>query len=184
VKNEPELKLIAYLFTLVFAVLVVVAIATAQTPTSVFPSTDIAYTCTATRGNAPPVEFKFTAAPAPHVDVYFGPPATSGDMQSPIIARVTNTSGVDLLSGSVKLLAANNGLPLTVTASDNVGVVLAILSVDGVNVTQTGNGKDALPQVFYLRWNSTTVALGPHVFRLQVFDKSNNMADRNWSMTR
>lgn len=156
----------------------------AQAPPSSFPDHDVAYNCVPTLGNGAPVQFKFTAAPAPRFDVTVGNVPASGDTQNPVIVSITNTAGVDVTHGAVRLLAANNGLPITITATDNVGVVGGRLDVDGNLGTPFGNGVDVLPSVFYVRWNAKTVSFGVHNFKLTLWDSSQNKAERSWTMTK
>lgn len=159
--------------------------ALSQTPTSGFPDHDVAYTCTPTVGNGPLVNFKFSNLPGPHFDVSVGiPPNGIVDTQNPVIVSVTNSAGIDVTTGGVKLLDANHGLPITVTANDNVGVVGGKLEVDGKMATPFGNGIDVLPVSYFIRWNAKTITLGPHTFRLTVCDITQNCAVRTWSMTR
>lgn len=160
------------------------ASALSQTPASPFPDHDVAYTCTPTVGNGPVVQFRFTNVPGPQLQANIGTVTPSTDTMNPVIVSITNSAGVDVTSGTVKLLDANHGLPITVTANDNVGVVAGKLEVDGTMATPFGNGLDVLPNSFFVRWNSKTVTVGPHTFRLSVYDAAGNAAVKTWSMTK
>jgi hypothetical protein len=155
-----------------------------QLPPMAFPDHDVAYSCVSTIGDGAPITFKFTAVPTPHFEVITGNRPVSNDTMNPIIVSVTSSAGVDLTTGAVKLLAANNGLSLTVGASDNVGIVSGKLEVDGVIATPFGNGLEVLPNPFYVRWNSRSIAVGNHGLRLTVCDAALNCSQRTWSMTR
>lgn len=155
-----------------------------QTPLTAFPDHDVAYSCVSTLGDSAPITFKFTAVPSPHFEVITGNRPVSTDTMNPTIVSVTSSAGVDLTTGAVKLLAANSGLSLTVGASDNVGIVSGKLEVDGVMATPFGNGLEVLPNPFYVRWNSKTIAAGSHALRLTVCDAALNCSQRTWSMTR
>jgi len=175
----------AFWLTLIVAVcwFVVIRDIQAQLPTSAFPEHDFTYTCTPTNGTAPPLEFKFTAAPAPHVDVFFGVPAASNDKQPPVISTVLNSVNVNVLTNNVRI-TTTNGVPLTITASDNVGVVWYRLDVDGLEGPKDGNAALILPTTFYTRWNARNVAAGSHHFKLTVSDLAGNLAVKEWEMTR
>jgi len=152
-------------------------------PPSIFPSQDFTYTCTPTNGTAPPVEFKFTAAPAPHVDVFFGANVASNDKTPPVINSVLNSVNVNVLPGGIRI-TTTNGVPLTITASDNVGVVWFRLDVDGLEGPKDGNAALILPLTFYARWNARNVAPGLHHFKLTVSDLAGNQAVKEWDMVR
>lgn len=148
------------------------------------PDHDVAYQCLPIVGNGPPVQIKFTNTPFAQLQASIGISPQSNDTQSPVIVSVTNSAGVNLLPGNVKLLAANNGLPLTVTATDNVGVVGGKLEVDGKLATPFGNGIDVQPSPIYVRWNAKTVPIGLHTLRLTIWDAANNTTAISWSMTK
>lgn len=156
----------------------------AQAPTTMFPDHDVAYTCTPSDGNGAPVQFKFTPVPSPRFEVSVGNKTPNGDSLNPVLNSITNSAGTDITTGAVRLLAANNGLAITVNATDNVGIVTGKLEMDGVLATPFGNGLDVLPNPFYVRWNSKTIGLGSHAFRLSVCDAALNCTQRTWSMTR
>lgn len=155
-----------------------------QTPPTMFPDHEVAYTCIPTAGSGAAVQFKFSPAPAPHFEVNVGNTPSTGDILNPVIVSVTNSAGIDITTGAVKLLAANNGLSATVAAMDNTGIVGGKLEVDGKLATPFGNGFDILPSPFYIRWNAKTVSAGIHNFRLTVWDVGQNKAERTWSMTK
>lgn len=155
-----------------------------QMPPTTFPDHDVAYVCNPTSGNGAPVTFKFTPVPGPHFDVFVGTIPSTGDALDPVIVSVTNSANVDITTGTVKLVAATAGLALTVNATDNIGVVTGKLDVDGVMATPFGNGIEKLPTPFYVRWNSSNIAAGPHSFRLTVCDATKHCASRTWSMTK
>jgi hypothetical protein len=155
-----------------------------QMPPTIFPDHDVAYSCNPVLGTGAPFQLRFTNFPAPHFDVAVGNVPASTDSMNPIILSVTTTSGIDVTSGNVKLLAANNGLSITVTATDNIGVVGGRLDVDGKLGTPFGSGTDILPSTFYVRWNAKTITAGAHTFRLTVWDSNQNQAERTWGMTK
>ncbi len=155
----------------------------AQMPTT-FPDHDVAYVCNPTVGAGAPVTFHFTPIPSPHFDVFVGNITPVNDTIDPVIVSVTNSANVDITTGAVKLIAATAGLSMTITATDNVGVVSGKLEVDGRLATPFGNGVDVLPSPFYVRWNSNTIAAGVHAMRLSVCDAAKLCAVRTWSMTK
>jgi hypothetical protein len=155
-----------------------------QQPPTTFPDHDVAYVCNPTDAAGAPVTFKFTPIPSPHFDVFVGNNPALSDTIDPVITSVTNSANVDITTGAVKLVAATAGLAMTVTASDNVGVVSGKLEVDGRLATPFGNSIDVLPPSFYVRWNSTTIAAGIHTMRLSVCDAAKHCAVRTWSMTK
>lgn len=156
----------------------------AQAPPMTFPDHDVAYTCVPTDGAGAPVQFTFTNTPTARFDVKLGPTPASPDRSNPVITAITNSAGADLTTGAIRLLAVNNGLSLTISASDDVGIVTGKLEVDGKMATPFGNGLDVLPNPFYVRWNSKTIPAGSHALRLSVCDAGLNCAERTWSMTR
>ncbi len=108
--------------------------------------------------------------------------AGSHDATPPVISSVIYSGGADVLGGAVKIPA--NGVPFTVTASDNVGVMSAKLFIDGEEGPKDG-GAHLLPSPFFLRWNApVSLALGVHNFRLVVWDGSGNFATKTWTMIR
>jgi len=164
--------------------LFIIHIVLAQQPPMTFPDHDVSYNCVPTVGAGAPVTFKFTAVPSPHFDVTMGNDPVSPDHQHPVLVSITNTAGVDVTTGNVRLLAGNNGLPITITAADSVGVVGGRLDVDGKLGTPFGNGSDVLPSTFYVRWNARTIAPGLHNFKLTVWDAAQNKAEKTWTMTK
>lgn len=175
---------LAVLITIGVFFLLASAIAIAQLPPTTFPDHDVAYTCVQTTGVGPGVQFKFTNVPSPHFDVSVSTTLPTNDLELPVIASITSSAGADLTTGAVKLVTATAGLAATVTASDNMGVVIGKLEVDGKIATPFGNGLDVLPNSFYVRWNAKTVSAGAHVFRLTVCDAAQNCAAKTWSMTK
>jgi hypothetical protein len=156
----------------------------AQLPVKSFPDHDVAYSCLPTIGDGPAITFKFTNVPNPRFDVSVSTTPATTDLELPVIASVTNSAGIDITSGAVKLVTATAGLAATVTATDNTGVVIGKLEVDGKIATPFGNGLDVLPNSFYVRWNAKSVSAGAHVFRLAVCDAALNCAVKTWSMTK
>ncbi len=108
----------------------------------------------------------------------------AGDTEAPVIVSVVSSAGsVNVLPGGVRIPA--NGVPFTIVATDNVGVLAAKLYVDGIQGPGDGGGNALLPELFYLRWNApANLAAGVHNFRLIVWDASGNLAARTWSMVR
>ena len=153
-------------------------------PPGPLPDHVVAYTCNPTSGNGPVVAIKFDPAPFPNVHAVIGPPLNPTDTVAPVISAITNSANVDQTTGTVKFVPATNGLALTVTAIDNVGVVVGTLEVDGKVATPFGNGTDILPGSFYVRWNTPSIALGPHTLRLTVWDAAGNPAVKTWVMIR
>lgn len=183
-KISFEIALAAELVVLAIVLAFGASIARAQVSPYSFPDHDVVYSCVSTAGDGIPFTFSFNGIPQPHYAVVVGTRTPSTDTLVPIITSVTNSAGADLTTGAIKLLAANAGLSLTVSASDNVGIVSGKLEVDGVTATPFGNGLEVLPNPFYVRWNSKTITAGSHAMRLTVCDAAFNCTQRTWSMTK
>jgi len=106
----------------------------------------------------------------------------SSDVTAPQIVSVT-VGTVNVLAGTFKINPLSNGAPLTVTAGDDIAITRASLFVDGISKTSMAE-VDGLPTLFYVRWNTRTVAPGPHTFRLVVWDAAENPNEKTWVMTR
>lgn len=109
---------------------------------------------------------------------------TSTDTTIPVITSVVNSSAVSLLTNAVKISPTGFGLPVTIGAGDDVGIVSAALYVDNVRKTTTGDGVEALPVTFYMRWNARDVPVGNHFFKVVVWDAGGNSAEKTWTMIR
>ena len=149
-----------------------------------FPPQDVAYNCVPLSGNSQPLTFKFTTTPSPHFQLDIKSQPAPTDVTAPVFVSVTNSAGIDVTAGAVRLLDANFGLPITVRATDDVGVVGGKLEVDGKLATPFGNDLDVLPTPFYVRWNAKTISAGAHAFSLTVWDAAGNKTVKTWSMTK
>lgn len=107
----------------------------------------------------------------------------SSDAVAPNIAAVIVSGGSSVLGNTAKINPLSNGVPFTVSASDDVGITSASLYIDGKLATAAADG-DGLPSLFYLRWNARAVAPGVHAFRLLVWDKAGNLSEKTWTMER
>ncbi len=111
----------------------------------------------------------------------------SSDATAPVISGVQYSGGSSLLNNNGKILATSNGVPLSISAGDNVGITAAAVYVDGApqpGASATAPVGDVMPALFYLRWNARVVAPGIHGFRLDVWDAAGNTAEVVWTMTR
>jgi hypothetical protein len=192
-QSVPPYTLKSFVFQFLFVMIVLTILlavgavygrAIQAPPPGPLPDHVVSYTCAPTAGNGPTVLIKFDPAPFPNVHAVIGPPLNTTDKTAPTIASVTNSAGVDQTTGAVKFVPASNGLALTVTASDNVGIVVGTLEVDGKVATPFGNGVDVLPGSFYVRWNTPSIAIGPHTLKLTVWDAAGNPAVKSWVMIR
>jgi hypothetical protein len=145
------------------------------------PTRDYTYACTSPTG--PAFTFHFLQFPFQSIIASLTPPASPANSIAPVISSVIYSGGKDVLPGTVKIPASTNGVPLTITATDDIGVMYYQLEIDGRAGPRDGNGVDVLPTPFYVRWNATP-ALGPHTFRLTVWDGSFNPAEKIWTMIR
>lgn len=140
------------------------------------------YWCTLPTAGSPAiyrfVRFPFPPAPGPPIGQ-----TTPADITPPIINSIIYSGGRDVLPGNVAIPATTNGVPFTVNASDDFAVMFYQLEVDGHAGPRDGNGIDALPTPFYVRWNAVPAA-GPHSFHLVVWDSNLNGADKTWIMIR
>jgi hypothetical protein len=166
------------LFAVPIGLMVANDVINAQTPV---PARDYTYACTSPTG--PAFTFHFLQFPFQSIIAGLIPPASPANSIAPVISSVIYSGGKDVLPGTVKIPASTNGVPLTITATDDIGVMYYQLEIDGRAGPRDGNGVDVLPTPFYVRWNATP-ALGPHTFRLTVWDGSFNPAEKIWTMIR
>jgi hypothetical protein len=176
--------LIALLVLAACALILVAALKlAAQNPDPL--TTDTTWNCLPAAGsNDSPLQLKISPSPFFAIAAVSGKGLNKADVIAPTIDKVIYSGGANVLNGNVKIPATTAGVPFTVTANDDIGIVAAHLYVDGLSGPQDGDASQFLPSTFYLRWNAKSVAPGIHNFRLVVWDGGGNSASQSWSMVR
>ncbi len=106
------------------------------------------------------------------------------DKTPPVIADVKYSGAGSVLGNNAFILPTSNGVPFTVTASDDIGAQYYQLTVDGRPGPRDGNDSEIFPVPFYIRWNAKNPFVGTHLFRVTVWDGNGNSSFRDWTMRR
>ncbi len=153
------------------------------------PERDFNYECKTVPTSPPGPQFTMRFVQFPfqslQTSIALSSPAASADTTPPVITAVgySGTPVRSVLGNNVKL-DLSNGVPLTVSATDDSAVMYYRLLIDDKPGPQEGNGVDAFGGTFYIRWNTALVTPGIHTFKLLVYDAAFNPAERDWTMTR
>lgn len=174
---------IKFALVLIFVICIDIFLIASPQVTQPVPVHDYSYTCQSPNGG-PKFTMLYKDYPFQSIQTVLNNPPASTDTVSPVIVGVTNSANLSLLTNTVGINPTLNGLPVTVSAGDNVGIRDASLYVDGNLVTMTSSVNDVLPAVFYLRWNARAISPGIHAFKLSVWDAAGNVAEKNWTMVR
>ncbi len=153
------------------------------------PERDFNYECKTVPTSAPGPQFTMRFVQFPfqslQTSIALSNPGATTDTTPPVITAVS-VSGTPLrnvLGNNVKL-DLTNGVPLTVSATDDNAVMYYKLWMDDKAGPQEGNGVDAFGGTFFIRLNKALITPGVHTFKLLVYDAAFNPAERDWTMIR
>jgi hypothetical protein len=182
-----------FLFAALFQVLVGVSPTTTPPFAGSLPPAPVTWKldCVTTDPASPHVRVDYSAAPFEALHFTMANVAPNVPMAAvPLIAQVLNSSNnQNVADGKQKIIATLNGVPFTVFASATVQY-WSLYADSSPTPVATGAGRQfadgtqrPLPSPFYVRWNDLP-EVGPHYFRLLVYDAGLNVAERQWMMTR
>lgn len=100
------------------------------------------------------------------------------DTEKPVITAVKMGTANALLGGTFTTAPT-----FSITASDNIAVMSAVLLVNGVAVASVG-ASSGLPATFKLQYQEKTVPSGIYRFAVDISDAGGNHATAQWVMTK
>lgn len=143
------------------------------------PLVDTVFDCVDQTASAPPFKLHYQRYPA-GIQTEINTPIVRTDVTPPVITNVFS-GAASVFTNNVVISPTAYGVPFSISAGDDVRIVSASLFVDD-KVAIAIADDDGYNNLFYMRWNARASKPGVHNFKLVVWDKAGNLAEKTWTM--